>query len=117
MSAPARSLLNDELDGVVSTLCARFPTRRRSEIERAVADVYDRLAGNATITAHLIPLTLNRSRRVLLDRMGEGERNGLYIRDFGVRISTASWSRWTAHPQRGWQRTGRLVTPRCDACR
>lgn len=71
MSAPVRSLLNDELDGVVSTLCARFPTRRRSEIERVVADVYDQLAGNATITAHLIPLTLNRSRR-LLDQMERG---------------------------------------------
>ena len=76
MSAPVRSLLNDELDGVVSTLCARFPTRRRSEIERVVADVYDQLAGNATITAHLIPLTLNRSRR-LLDHME--------ARDFGPR--------------------------------
>jgi hypothetical protein len=71
MSAPVRSLLNDELDGVVSTLCARFPSRRRSEIERVVADVYDQLAGNATITAHLIPLTLNRSRR-LLDQMERG---------------------------------------------
>lgn len=71
MSTPVRSLLNDELDGVVSTLCARFPTRRRSEIERVVADVYDQLAGNATITAHLIPLTLNRSRR-LLDQMERG---------------------------------------------
>ena len=72
MSAPVKSLVSDELDGVVSTLCARFPTRRRGEIERLVADVYDRLATNASITAHLIPLTLNRSRQAL-DRMGEGE--------------------------------------------
>ena len=72
MSAPVRSLLDDELDGVVSTLCARFPTRRRDEIERLVADIYEQLATSASITAHLIPLTLNRSRRAL-ERMGEGE--------------------------------------------
>jgi hypothetical protein len=65
MSAPARSLLDDELDGVVSAPCARFPTRPRSEIESVVTDVYEQLAANASITAHLIPLTLNRSRRVL----------------------------------------------------
>ncbi len=72
MSAPLKSLISDELDGVVSTLCARFPTGRRDEIERLVADIYDQLAANASITAHLIPLTLNRSRRAL-DRMYEGE--------------------------------------------
>ncbi len=72
MSAPVKSLVSDELDGVVSTLCARFPTRRRSEIERLVSDVYDQLATNASITAHLIPLTLNRSRRAL-NPMTEGE--------------------------------------------
>jgi hypothetical protein len=72
MSAPVRSLLVDELDGVVSALCARFPDRRRDEIESVVADVHDQLAMNASITAHLIPLTLNLSRRAL-DRMGEGK--------------------------------------------
>ena len=65
MSAPARSMLTDELQGVVSALCARFPTRQRSDVETVVADVYEQLAGSARITAHLIPLTLNRSRRLL----------------------------------------------------
>ena len=65
MSAPAPSLVNDELRGVVSALCSRFPGHPRSEIQRIVADVHGQLAANATITAHLIPLTLNRSRRVL----------------------------------------------------
>jgi hypothetical protein len=32
---------------------------------RVVAEVYARLAASARVTAHLIPLTLNRSRRVL----------------------------------------------------
>jgi hypothetical protein len=58
-------MVHDELDGVVSTLCAKFPTRSRNEVEAVVTDVYDQLATSATITAHLIPLTLNRSRRVL----------------------------------------------------
>lgn len=63
--APAPSLVNDELWAVVSALCTRYPARTRSEIQRVVTDVYRQLAANATITAHLIPLTLNRSRRVL----------------------------------------------------
>lgn len=72
MSAPVKSLVGDELDGVVSALCARYPTRRRDEVERLVAGVYDQLAVNASITAHLIPLTLNRSRRAL-SGMSKGE--------------------------------------------
>ena len=58
-------MLTDELQGVVSALCARFPTRQRSDVETVVADVNEQLAGSARITAHLIPLTLNRSRRLL----------------------------------------------------
>jgi hypothetical protein len=54
-----------ELDGVVAALCARFPNRRRSEIECVVSEMYAQLAANSMITAHLIPLTLNRCRRVL----------------------------------------------------
>ena len=71
MSAPARSMLTDELQGVVSALCARFPTRQRSDVETVVANVYEQLADNAKITTHLIPLTLNRSRRLL-----EGDQSG-----------------------------------------
>ncbi len=71
MSAPARSMLTDELHGVVSALCARFPTRQRSDVETVVAKVYEQLADNAKITTHLIPLTLNRSRRLL-----EGDQCG-----------------------------------------
>jgi hypothetical protein len=66
MSAPSRSLLDDELESVVSNLCARFPARQRSDVEDVVTDVYGQLVASATITAHLIPLTLNRSRRLLI---------------------------------------------------
>jgi hypothetical protein len=65
MTTSVGPMVHDELQGVVSALCLRFPTRWRSEVESVVADVYEQLAANATITAHLIPLTLNRSRRVL----------------------------------------------------
>ena len=58
-------MIHDELNGLVSALCAKFPGRSRDEIETVVFDVYEQLAMGATITAHLIPLTLNRSRRLL----------------------------------------------------
>jgi hypothetical protein len=65
MTTDERPMVRDELEAVVSALCARFPDRNRSDVERVVADVYARLVASATVTAHLIPLTLNRSRRVL----------------------------------------------------
>lgn len=61
-------MVHDELQGVVSALCLRYPALSRSEVEIVVADVYEHLAASATITTHLIPLTLNRSRRVLRAR-------------------------------------------------
>ena len=65
MTADNATMIRDELGAVVSALCARFPDRSRSDVERVVADVYARLVANVTVTAHLIPLTLNRSRRLL----------------------------------------------------
>jgi hypothetical protein len=58
-------MVRDELGAVVSALCVRFPDRSRSDVEHVVADVYARLVASAKFTAHLIPLTLNRSRRLL----------------------------------------------------
>jgi hypothetical protein len=65
MTADKGPMVRDELEAVVSALCARFPDRGRSDVERVVAAVYARLVASATVTAHLIPLTLNRSRRLL----------------------------------------------------
>jgi hypothetical protein len=65
MTAFADPMVHDELMGVVSTLSARFQNRSRDEIEGVVAKVHAELAKNATVTSHLIPLTLNRSRRLL----------------------------------------------------
>lgn len=61
-------LVDDELASVVSALCAKFPDRGGDEIAELVITVYRRLADHATVTAHLIPLTLNRCRRLLIDR-------------------------------------------------
>jgi hypothetical protein len=71
-------MVHDELNGVVSALCARFPARPRDEVDRVVTDVYEQLASGATITAHLIPLTLNRSRRVL-SAMPVSENSGASV--------------------------------------
>jgi hypothetical protein len=65
MTALAEPTVHDELAGIVSALGAKFPERTRAEIEVVVAKTYAELALNATITAHLIPLTLNRCRRLL----------------------------------------------------
>lgn len=63
--ALAEPLVRDELGSVVAMLCARFPERTPREIERLVNDSYQRLSENARIHAHLIPLTVNRCRRLL----------------------------------------------------
>lgn len=65
MTATQEPMVRDELVAVVSALCARFPDRSRSDVERVVADVYARLVASARVSTHLIPLTLNRSRRLL----------------------------------------------------
>lgn len=68
MTELAVRTVHDELVGVISALRERFPDHDQDEIERVVAEVYADLATKATVTAHLIPLTLNRSRRVLTGR-------------------------------------------------
>jgi hypothetical protein len=59
------SLISDELERIVPMLCARYPQCSRGDVARLVAEVYAHLAANATVTTHLIPLTLNRCRREL----------------------------------------------------
>lgn len=75
------SLLRDELDGVVSMLAARFPGQSRTEIAQLVTTTHHRLAVDARITAHLIPLTLNVSRRALTRQqrspVGSSDMDGL----------------------------------------
>lgn len=72
MTAFAEPMVHDELEGVASTLCTKFPQRSRSEVESVVATVYAELAANAKVSAHLIPLTLNRSRRLLASMPSDG---------------------------------------------
>lgn len=65
MTAFAEPLVHDELERVVSALCAKYPDHPRREIEAVVSAVHADLTSRATVTTHLIPLTLNRSRRLL----------------------------------------------------
>jgi hypothetical protein len=58
-------LRQDELQGVVSMLCTRFPECGRAEVQSLVTDVYRQLSDGARIRTHLIPLTLNRCRALL----------------------------------------------------
>ncbi len=65
MTTFAEPAVHSELDAVVSSLRARFPERSQAEVEHVVTTVYTELAATAKLTGHLIPLTLNKSRRLL----------------------------------------------------
>ncbi|MGJ6124014.1 hypothetical protein QN239_15750 [Mycolicibacterium sp. Y3] len=58
-------MVQDELDRTTTMLAVRFPDCGRDEIASVVTRTYLRLAAGARITTHLIPLTLNISRRIL----------------------------------------------------
>ena len=62
----ASPLVNDELESVVSTLCAKVPGSGRGEVVELVVQVYQQLAAEAKVTTDLIPLTLNRCSRLLV---------------------------------------------------
>jgi hypothetical protein len=66
----APRMVADELGRVISTVCAKFPSRPRAEVEAVVAAAYRHLHAGATVTSHLIPLTLNRSLRVMRASVG-----------------------------------------------
>lgn len=61
----ASRMESDELDGIVSAVCARYPDCPRSDVETLVTDAFQYLKAGASVTAHLIPLTLNRSLRLM----------------------------------------------------
>lgn len=61
-------LVQDELDRTATMLAVRFPDRGRDEIASVVTHTYLQLVAGARITTHLIPLTLNISRRILARR-------------------------------------------------
>lgn len=57
--------VTDELNFIVRMLCAKYPDRSEVDVTSLVDDVYERLASEATVTAHLIPLTVNRCQKLL----------------------------------------------------
>lgn len=62
---PATRLVDHELAGLVDTACLKFPQHDRAVVAAVVAEAHRHLAEHASVTTHLIPLTLNRSLRLL----------------------------------------------------
>lgn len=58
-------LVTDELGNVVAALASQFPGHSEAEIRAVVEQTYQRLASQAKVTGHLIPLTHNRARAAL----------------------------------------------------
>lgn len=71
-----RAMDRDELGEVIVSVQAKFPERPREEVEDVVRGAYRDLAGTATVTAHLIPLTLNRSMRLMRIQRNRRPANG-----------------------------------------
>ncbi|MBJ7338109.1 hypothetical protein [Mycolicibacterium sp.] len=67
---PATRLQSDELAGIVAAVCAKFPDAPRDVVAMVVAESFRHLKMSATVTTHLIPLTLNRSTRLMHESTG-----------------------------------------------
>ena len=70
MTKPAPAGLGRELDSAAASLVARYPEADPAEIRTLVSTTYEQPAATARIRTHLIPLTLDRCRRVLSERWG-----------------------------------------------
>lgn len=70
-------VVGDELEAIISALCQKYPEHSALDIEAVVAQAYAELAADAKVTAHLIPLTLNRSRRLLAKRLRDDPGSGV----------------------------------------
>lgn len=71
----ATKLETDELAGIVAAVCVKFPNSSRTGVETLVAAAFQHLKARATVTAHLIPLTLNRSLRLMRESTKESSRD------------------------------------------
>ncbi|GLP82772.1 three-helix bundle dimerization domain-containing protein [Mycobacterium antarcticum] len=76
----ATRMETDELAGIVAAVCARFPGSPRSDVETLVEDAFRHLKAGATVTAHLIPLTLNRSLRLMHESVATSSRETVATR-------------------------------------
>ncbi|MGW6621953.1 three-helix bundle dimerization domain-containing protein [Nocardia sp. NPDC055002] len=57
-----------ELDSIATVLMSRFPGHSLAEVRDVVYDAYRRIASAARITTHLIPLTVNRARTIMMTK-------------------------------------------------
>lgn len=62
---PLPPLVQDELTRVAAALCAQFPDHDPAELTEVVNTAYRQLSADATVTTHLIALTINRCHRIL----------------------------------------------------
>jgi hypothetical protein len=73
-------MVRDELEAVIASVHAKFPDRPRPEIETVVREAYRDLARSAVVTSHLIPLTLNRSTRMMRAIQDHHRHDGIHER-------------------------------------
>ncbi|WP_286274346.1 hypothetical protein [Mycobacterium antarcticum] len=76
----ATRMETDELAGIISAVCARFPGSPRADVETLVEGAFRHLKAGATVTAHLIPLTLNRSLRLMHESVATSSRETVATR-------------------------------------
>ncbi|MEU4651953.1 hypothetical protein [Nocardia fluminea] len=57
-----------ELDSIATVMMSRFPEHSLTEVRDIVYDAYRRIASAARITTHLIPLTVNRARTIMMTK-------------------------------------------------
>jgi hypothetical protein len=69
-------MVRDELEAVAAAIHVKFPDHSRPEVEAVVREAYRNLARSAVVTSHLIPLTLNRSTRMLRAAQDRDRRDG-----------------------------------------
>lgn len=86
-TVPVREMDRDELSDVITAVHSTFTDRTHDEVGEVVRGAYQHLARNATVTAHLIPLTLNRSMRLMRIAQNERRESGP-----GELVVKANWS-------------------------
>jgi hypothetical protein len=71
---PTKSEVRAELESITAELAARYGGQLDEEtVRRTVQATYERIAEQATVTLHLVPLTVNEARNALEARARTGD--------------------------------------------
>lgn len=87
-SVAVREMDRDELIEVIAAVHSKFADRPREEAEAVVRSAYRDLACTATVTSHLIPLTLNRSMRLM--QIAQNHQRETDHGEFGVPANSST---------------------------